>query len=465
MDKKITDIYFMGIGGTAMGSLAGLLKSMGYKVRGSDKGVYSPMKETLENLNIDYKTPYNAQNLYPLADMVIVGNVIRKDNPENVALEKLNIPYESLPSFLEKYVLSNRDSLVVSGTHGKTTSSSLLAHTLHKFNKSSGFLIGGVLNNFAAGFLAPLENGPFVIEGDEYDTAYFDKQPKFMHYKPKFLLVTSIEFDHADIYQDLDAIINAFSKLFASMDSSTTIIANNECANIKKALKLSSTKANIFTYGYGGDFYYQNANFNKEGLKYEIIFQEKNLGHIEVPLYGNHNLMNSLGVYAMLYAYSVPHQEIKRGFISFLNVKRRMDEVFNKNSLAIIDDFAHHPTAVKETIKAAKQKYPDKKIVAIFEPRSATSCLKIFENDYVESLSQADIAIIAPVGRMLDKNLMIDTNLIAEKLKQKNILAYSFDNYDDLAVELKKLTSDYCFLCMSNGELGGLLKPDSVLFN
>ena len=464
MDKKIKNIYFMGIGGTAMGSLAGLLKSIGYNVYGSDKGVYSPMKEFLENLDISYKTPYDPQNLYPAADLVIIGNVIRKDNPENIELSKLNIPYESLPSFLEKYILSDRDSLVVSGTHGKTTSSSLLAHTLHDFNKSTGFLIGGVLKNFLAGFLAPGKNGPFVIEGDEYDTAYFDKQPKFMHYKPNILLVTSIEFDHADIYDDLDAIIQAFAKLFASMSFDKTIIINNECPNIKKALKLSNTQAKILSYGYGGDFYYQNALLDKDGIKYEVIFQEKNLGDIQISLYGNHNLMNSLGVYAMLFAYNLAHKDIRSGFKSFLGVKRRMDEIFNKNSLVMIDDFAHHPTAVKETIKAAKQKYPDKKIVAIFEPRSATSCLKIFEDDYINSLLQADITMLAPVGRNLDKNLIINTSYIANSLNNKNIISYSFNNYADLVLELKKLSSNYCFLFMSNGDMGGVLKPDSELF-
>ncbi len=464
-EQKVKDIYFMGIGGTAMGSLAGLLKSAGFNVRGSDNNVYSPMKEKLASLNIDYQTPYDQKNLHPKPDLVIVGNVIRRDNPESLEMQRLELNYESFPSFLNKYFLSNRKSLVISGTHGKTTSSSLLAHTLFSAKKKPGFLIGGILKNFNGGFLAPLDNGPFVIEGDEYDTAYFDKQPKFMHYKPNILLLTSIEFDHADIYKDLDAVINAFSNLLKTMTNNDIIIANSECKNIKTAISLSHTKAKIYTYGETGDFRAKSTIFDNNGLKFNVFFKEENLGEVFIPLYGKHNLMNALGVYAMAHSFLLTHQEICEGFKTFLGVKRRLEEIYNKNSLVAIDDFAHHPTAVRETILAAKQKYPDKKLIAIFEPRSATSCMKIFEDDYASAFLNADRVMIAPVGRNLAQDQIINTHKIAQLLNDQNIEAQAFTNYEDFKLELSKIKDNNCLLFMSNGDFGGLLSNIYQIFD
>src|SRR5580700_11199305 len=228
INKELSlDIYLIGIGGTGMGALAGLLKSQGHSVRGSDSTVYSPMKEKLKDWGISYKTPYSKENLQKRPDLVIVGNVIRKENPEAELVRLENIAQESFPSALKKLFLSQATSLVATGTHGKTTCSALMAHVLHHADQNPGFLIGGIPQNFGESFRASsLPHYPFVVEGDEYDTAYFDKQPKFMHYQPNFLLITSVEFDHADIYADLNAVIDAFARLASNRCADDTIVIN-----------------------------------------------------------------------------------------------------------------------------------------------------------------------------------------------------------------------------------------------
>jgi UDP-N-acetylmuramate: L-alanyl-gamma-D-glutamyl-meso-diaminopimelate ligase len=456
-NKLLQDIYLMGIGGVGMGAFAGLLKQAGFKVRGSDLRVYSPMKEKLEQWNISYNTPYDAINLQKAPDLVIVGNVIRRENPEALAIESAGVPFDSFPSALKRIFLDHATPLVASGTHGKTTCSALLAHTLFHCGKDPSFLIGGIPLNFGESFrLSKANNPPFVVEGDEYDTSYFDKQPKFMHYAPHYLLTTSLEFDHGDIYADLSAIIKAFTKLFSLVKESGVIVVNHNDKNIKTALTESRPTAPIFTYGAGGDYSAHEINAHENGLSFNVYFRKLDQGAIEIPLFGDHNLMNALGCYALLRSYGLSHHEIAGGFKTFAGVKRRLEHIGNLNNCPVLEDFAHHPTAVLETIKAVRQKYPAKKIWAIFEPRSATSCTKVFENDYVLSFKPADQVFLGRPGRVVIDGL--DPDRMRESLTKLGTPTFTFEDNHKLFAYLRSHAQDCVLLIMSNGDFGGEIK-------
>lgn len=461
MDNKERprNIYLMGIGGTGMGAFAGLLKQNGHHVFGSDNAVYSPMKEKLAEWGISYRTPYDANNLADVApDLVIIGNVIRRDNAEALAVVERKLSQESFPSALNQIFLKRSIPIVASGTHGKTTCSALLSHTLYVANRDPGFLIGGIPRNFGESFRSSSADGtPFVVEGDEYDTAYFDKRPKFIHYDPRLLLVTSLEFDHGDIYRDLDAVIAAFASLFSTLSSREIMIVNGHDVNIRQAITRAQTTARIFTYGDRCDYEAVSRKLDENGVSFTVRFKGAALGDIALPLFGEHNVMNALGCYGILHQHGLSHDEIERGYTSFLGVKRRLEERFVKRGKVVVDDFAHHPSAVVETIKAAKLKYPRKKICAIFEPRSATTCMKIFEERYQAAFLAADRVLLAPVGRSLPPELRIDTKKIALSLNDHGISAQAFDNYSDLESALLSTTDEEVWLFMSNGDFHGLL--------
>lgn len=460
MDNKEhpKNIYLMGIGGTGMGAFAGLLKQSGHHVFGSDNAVYAPMKDKLLEWGIGYKTPYDAHNLPASCDLVIVGNVIRKDNPEAERVLLHNMPHDSFPHALKELFLKKSIPIVASGTHGKTTCSSLMAHTLFQAGCDPGFLVGGIPINFGESFRAAHAQGrPFVVEGDEYDTAYFDKRPKFIHYMPQYLLVTSLEFDHGDIYRDLDAVIDAFSSLMKTMTKNETMVINNSEPHIKEAIQRSACQARILSYGHDGDFSAQDVQFEHFGIRFSVVFLGRMLGEIVVPLYGEHNLNNALGCYAILHSFGLSHEQIAQGFFCFKGVKRRLEERFDNGHIVAIDDFAHHPTAVRETIKAARQKYPHAQICAIFEPRSATSCMKVFEQRFTEALATADKVMIAPPGRKMAAEDCIDTNKIAQNLGALGIPSKAYTDYHDLKQDLGIMQGDWVLLCMSNGDFKGLL--------
>lgn len=456
-DKGL-DIYLMGIGGTGMGAFAGLLKAAGHKVRGSDNAVYSPMKEKLADWGISYHSPYGASNLPLNPELVVVGNVIRRENPEAQLMRERELKHDSFPSALRSLFLKSATSLVAAGTHGKTTCSALLAHSLNHAGRDPGFLVGGIPLNFGESFrVSHLAHYPFVVEGDEYDTAYFDKKPKFLHYQPNFLLLTSIEFDHGDIYADLDAVIDAFAELLAGRSADDIAIVNAHDANIKTALARANSQASIMTYGDGGDFEALDTSFDQSGISFSVQLKKSTLGAIRIPLFGFHNAHNALGCYAMLHSYGLSHEEIALGFASFLGVKRRLEVRSCTKGAIKIDDFAHHPTAVRETIKAARQKYPQKKLWAIFEPRSATSCTARFQGDYVKALSGADRVILAPLGRTLAPDLMLNTNEMAHSLNGQGLHAEAHVGYESLQASIKTAGTGDVLLFMSNGDFQGHL--------
>lgn len=461
MDNKEEplDIYLMGIGGTGMGAFAGLLQQKGHRVCGSDSAVYSPMKEKLAEWKINYKTPYHKNNLPSACDLVIIGNVIRRENPEALAVVEKNFKYLSFPHALNLLFLQQAIPIVAAGTHGKTTCSALMAHTLFYAGCDPGFLVGGIPRNFNESFRVSQTPGkrPFVVEGDEYDTAFFDKRPKFVHYDPQYLLLTSLEFDHGDIYNDIEAIIDAFANLLSMLTPNNILVIYGIDENIRESIRRSKTTARILSYGPHGDYYSEDEVLDHNGISFAVNAHGRREGRINIPLFGEHNLKNALGCYAILREFGLTHEQIHNGFSMFMGVKRRMEERFIRNDLIVVDDFAHHPSAVLATIQAAKLKYPHHKICAIFEPRSATSCMKIFEDRYAEAFLQADRVMLAPVGRNLPEDQRIDTEKIVRTINSHGVCAQAFNSYDDMEYHLNQTTGKEVLLFMSNGSFQGML--------
>lgn len=387
-------IHLMGICGTAMASLAGLLKDQGHVISGSDQNVYPPMSTQLEKLGIALTEGYRAENLNHNPDLVIVGNVISKTNPEAAALMEKKLAYTSLPKALGEYVIAGRESIVIAGTHGKTTTTSIMAAVSDQVpGINAGYMVGGIPLNFGVSFRQPKGNW-FIIEGDEYDTAYFDKVPKFIHYKPKHVILTSIEFDHADIYKDLDHVKSSFRELIKLIPKDGTLVYWAEDPHIHEMLPLC--KGRVISYGATkGDYQFDDRESVAGRNQFVVVKNGERYVEIAVKLFGLHNTLNSLAVFAMTEALKWPLDRVLQGFANFQGVKRRQEVLGEWNDVVLMEDFAHHPTAVRMTIDCVRERYPDRRVIAVFEPRSATSRRKVFQKDYSEALSRADLAFVA----------------------------------------------------------------------
>lgn len=465
--KPGSHVYLMGICGTAMASLAGILKDKGFKVSGSDSNPYPPMSTQLESLGIAIKTPYKAENLSSSKpDFVVVGNVISANNPEAIELMKLKIPYSSLPKSLGDLILKNHDTICISGTHGKTTTTSMMAWVLETAGKKPGFLIGGIPKNFNHSFRNPEKESPFfVIEGDEYDTAFFDKVPKFIHYRPKHVVLTSIEFDHADIYKDLDDVKAAFRRLLKLIPMNGSLIFHEKDQNIKDLLDDTNT-SNIYSYGF--EKVANDRHARCEVIKvtdvctqFKVHFKGQVLGPYELHQPGDYNVLNATAVALECYLLGVGDAIIQSAFAKFLGVKRRQEILGEPGGRLVIEDFAHHPTAVGETLKGIKKKYPNKRLIAIFEPRSATSRRKVFQKDYARAFQSAervhlmqafDVAKIAEDDRFSVDELIQDLN----KSKSQP-WAVSHTNVESIVSDVHgESKSGDLIVIMSNGGFDGI---------
>ena len=428
----------MGICGTGMGSLAGMLKDSGYIVSGSDENVYPPMSDFLAACNIEIKNGYRAENLSPGPDLVVVGNTIRKTNPEALALAERGIPYVSFPQALAHYFLAGKTSLVVTGTHGKTTTSSLLATLLHKAGLTPGFMIGGLVQAFGRNY--NIGSSPyFVVEGDEYDTAFFDKESKFLHYQPSIAIVTSIEFDHADIFADLEAIKRSFAKLMTIMPENGTVIGCFDSPVVREIT--ADAPCRVLSYGSDTEFDWAVANLSvtPEGTLFDVFRHGKPYCTCRSPMPGKHNALNALAVIAVLDRLGLDKKAIMDGLGSFEGVRRRQEVRGEVNNITVIDDFAHHPTAVRETLTALKQAYTGRRLIAVFEPRTNSSRRRIFQQDYVSSFDQADLVMVReplPLKDFPAEQLFSSAKLAAD-LKQRNITAFSFADTDAILAYLQ----------------------------
>jgi UDP-N-acetylmuramate: L-alanyl-gamma-D-glutamyl-meso-diaminopimelate ligase len=459
---KVRRIHLLGVGGTGMGSFAGLLKAAGYEVTGSDQQVYPPMSQMLEAWGIQVLYPYSPANLEKARpDLVIVGNVIRSENPEAEAVREQNLPQMSFPAALDELFLQQRHSVVVAGTHGKTTTSALMAHVLVAAGKDPSFLVGGVARNYDANYR--LGRGPhFVVEGDEYDTAYFDKGPKFLHYRPRTAILTSVELDHADIYRDLAHYQSAFENFVRLLPESGTLAVSASYPNAVEIARIAA--ANVVLYsgreGVSADYTARGVSFSAKGARLTIVERGKPLGELELGIGGSHNVENALGVFAAARELGLSPEEIGRGFASFRGVRRRQEVLGELDGILVVDDFAHHPTAVRETVSAIHLQYPSRKIWAVFEPRSNTSRRNLHQQEYAGAFGGAARASIK-VPEHHDKvprDQELDVPKLLQELRQRGIEA-------DSAVDVQQLVDQVSnsarpgdlVLAMSNGSFGGFV--------
>src|SRR5271169_1672797 len=398
-------IHLIGICGTAMASLAGMLRERGHRVTGSDAAAYPPMSTFLESLGIPVAQPFTEKNLDPRPDLVVVGNALSRGNVELERVLDERIPFCSLPQILHDEFLVGKEVLVVAGTHGKTTTTSMLAWIFETAGLHPSFLIGGIAENFGRSFGLG-EGKHFILEGDEYDTAFFDKGPKFLHYFPDSVILTSVEFDHADIYKDLDAVETAFKRLVNLIPRRGRIVAfdgfagdAHESPSLERCLAKAFCPVERYGAGPRANWRVTNLRLEPGRTAWTVLRDGQSWADLEFALAGEYNVWNATAAAALAASCGVTKEAIAAALKSFKSVKRRLEVKAQVNGITIIDDFAHHPTAIAGTLKALRTVYPGRRLWVVFEPRSNTLRRKIFEGELVESLALADQVIVASVYR------------------------------------------------------------------
>lgn len=446
--------HIVGVCGTAMGQLAGLLKDSGFKVSGSDQQCYPPVSTMVESLGIDLHIGNFQKENISNADVVVVGNVVRSHNPETSYARKENIPQASLPETLAKYVFQNARRLVVAGTHGKTTTTGLLAHIFEVAGKEPGYMIGGVPQGKDEGY--KLGSGQYAIfEGDEYDTSYFDKRPKFLHYGASSAIITSLELDHMDIYDSFDSYKQAFIFFVEDLPEDGHLFLSDTYGLFRDFTKYTKAKVHFYGAEKESDVYYENLRQEGEFQVFDFIFKGEMLGTIKTQLSGEHNVFDILGAASLAYAEGIAFADIKKAVATFKGMKRRQEIIAEVNGATIIDDFAHHPTAVNVTVAGIKTKYPKKRLIAIFEPSTRSSRKKIFEEEYIKAFDTADFVCIQMPklgnGEITEECINLDyiTSEISKRGPQVQSYNKTEELLDDIVPNIKK---GDVVLVMSHGE-------------
>lgn len=454
--------HLVGICGTAMASLAGMLLAKGFKVTGSDANVYPPMSTHLESMGIKINEGYKPEHLQPHPDYVVIGNAIPRGNAEVEYTLNHRIHYLSMAELVKEQFIRGRHSVVVSGTHGKTTTTSLMAWIMEVGGLNPSFLIGGIAENFATSFRVN-DSNYFVIEGDEYDTAYFDKGPKFMHYLPDTLILNNIEFDHADIYRDLEAYKLAFRRLVNLVPENGHLIAGYDSPIVTelagKAFCPIDSFATEDTSGSDVKWQAHDIDFSNEMTSFTALYEGQEFYKFTTPLAGRFNVRNCLAVIAAATRLNISKEKIAEGLATFLSVKRRMQVRGNVNGITVIDDFAHHPTAVRETLAAIAQRYQGRRIVAVFEPRSWSSRKKVFQHDYEQAFSVVEMIVIAPVfeSYKLQSDDQFSPEQLVDALKAQGKESWAISGADNIVVHLANyVKKDDVIAIMSNGGFGGI---------
>jgi UDP-N-acetylmuramate: L-alanyl-gamma-D-glutamyl-meso-diaminopimelate ligase len=447
-------IYMIAICGTGMTALAGMLKAEGYDVRGSDQNVYPPMSTLLSELGIPVDSGFDAAHLVPKPDLVVIGNAMSRGNPEVEAVLNRKIPYISLPVALRDFFIRGNYSCVVAGTHGKTTTSALLAWVLENAGKDPGFFVGGIPENFGQGYRVG-KGGIFVSEGDEYDSAFFDKGSKFLHYMPDLLILNNLEFDHADIFRNYEDVELSFRRLINLVPGEGYIVACWDDPNIRKIAPAAFSELVSFGLSEDADFRATSVTTDVEGTHFEVVLKGETFGRFSSPLFGLHNVRNVLAVIAAAMQLGLSVPQIQRGIATFRNVRRRFQFLGEKNGVKIFDDFAHHPTAIATTIDGMRRRFPGHRVWAMFEPRSATSKRKVFEHELVEALAGADHAIIAPIymPEKVPENERLDLQAVSRGVQNRQTPCHVLTPDDEMLSFLKSnLKSNDIALFMSNGD-------------
>jgi UDP-N-acetylmuramate: L-alanyl-gamma-D-glutamyl-meso-diaminopimelate ligase len=457
-------IHLIGICGTAMASLAGMLKQRGFRVTGSDTAAYPPMSDFLAELGIPVNS-YDIQNLDPRPDLVVVGNAISRGNAELEHVLDRRIPFCSLPQLLHDEFLRDKEVLVVAGTHGKTTTTSMLAWIFHAAGMQPSFLIGGIAENFGSSFQLG-EGKHFILEGDEYDTAFFDKGPKFLHYFPDAVILTSVEFDHADIYKDLDAVETAFKRLVNLIPGRGRIVAFDGAAagqtaspSLERCLQKAFCPVERYGSGERANWRLANLKFDAEKTTWSVLHNERPWADLEFPLAGEYNVWNATAAAALAAAYGISKKEIAAALKTFKSVKRRLEVKAQVNGITIIDDFAHHPTAIAGTLKALRARYPEARLWAILEPRSNTLRRRVLQTDLARSLAIADEIIVAGVFRSeaVPANERLELPALAADILTQGRRARLLADADEIVqVVAPEMRSGDVVAILSNGGFGGI---------
>jgi UDP-N-acetylmuramate: L-alanyl-gamma-D-glutamyl-meso-diaminopimelate ligase len=467
-------IHLIGICGTAMASLAGMLRQRGFRVSGSDAAAYPPMSDFLADLGIAVAQPFDARNLESVPDLAVVGNAISRGNPELEYVLDQRIPSGSLPQLLHDEFLRGKEVLVVAGTHGKTTTTSMLAWIFHTAGLQPSFLIGGIAENFGSSF--HLGQGKhFIIEGDEYDTAFFDKGPKFLHYFPDAVILTSVEFDHADIYKDLDAVETAFKLLMNLIPRRGRIVAFDGLAgdaagsaSLERCLSKALCPVERYGAGERADWRITNLRLQADRTLWTVLHQGRAWADLEFPLAGEYNVWNATAAAAMAAAYGISKEEIAAALKTFKSVKRRLEVKAQVNGITIIDDFAHHPTAIGVTLKALRSRYAGARLWAIVEPRSNTLRRRVLQSDLAASLTLADEVVIANVFRSdaVPEDERLSLPELLDDVHKRGTHARLIADADEIvhAVAPEMRSGDVVAI-LSNGGFGGIYEklPQQLL--
>jgi UDP-N-acetylmuramate: L-alanyl-gamma-D-glutamyl-meso-diaminopimelate ligase len=442
-----------------MAPVAGMLKERGFHVTGSDVGVYPPASTLLDSLGIRWNEGFNEDNLKPAPDLAVIGNVIARGNPELEYILDEKVPYCSMPQLLEDYFIPGHTSIVVAGTHGKTTTTAMLAWIFQTGARRPDFLVGGVIPNFNDRSYGLGGGKEFIIEGDEYETAFFDRGPKFLHYHPDELILTSLEFDHADIYPDLASIALQFRRLVNLVPRSGRILIWGESPDLREVAAKAFCSVETFGTTPDSDWCAGDIQWQDNGTEFRVAHQGKEIARLRLPLVGRHNVLNALAATAIAHGRGVDVQAIERALATFQSVRRRMEIKGEAAGILIVEDFAHHPTAIRVTLEAARTRWPNRKIWAAVEPRSNTMRRKIFQDVLPDALALADAVVIGPVNRaqLLADDDRLSPEGIAESVRRRGRAAKAFASATEIADFLAdNAKSGDLVLVMSNGSFDGL---------
>lgn len=452
-------IHMVGVAGAAMAPVAGMLKERGYHVTGSDKGVYPPASTLLTSLAIPWNEGFSEEHLRPVPDLAVIGNAISRGNPELECILDQKIPYCSMAQILENYFIPGHTSIVVAGTHGKTTTTAMLAWIFHVAGRRPDFLVGGVVPNFGDRSYGLGGGDEFIVEGDEYDTAFFDKAPKFLHYHPDELILTSLEFDHADIYPDLESIALQFRRLVNLVPRRGRILIWGESPELKQVTAKSFSPVETFGLTPGCDWLAGDVLWHDSMTEFRVAHSGKEVARIQMPLAGKHNVLDALAAVALALGRGIEREAIERALATFQSVRRRMEIKGEANGVLVVEDFAHHPTAIRLTLEAARTRWPGRRIWAAIEPRSNTMRRRVFQDALPDALAVADGVIIGPVNRpqLLSEEERFSPETVIGALRKRGRFAEHLQSADEIAEYLsEKARAGDVILIMSNGSFDGL---------
>jgi UDP-N-acetylmuramate: L-alanyl-gamma-D-glutamyl-meso-diaminopimelate ligase len=459
LGPKPEHMHVLGIAGAAMAPVAGMLTERGFQVTGSDVNVYPPASKLLDSLGIRWNEGFREENVQPAPDLAVVGNIIARGNPEIEYILDEKIPYCSMPQLLERYFIPGHTSIVVAGTHGKTTTTAMLAWIFHVAGRRPDFLVGGVVPNFKDRSYGLGGGEEFIIEGDEYETAFFDRGPKFLHYHPDELILTSLEFDHADIFPDLAAIAVQFRRLVNLVPRKGRVLIWGESPDLRETVAKAFCPVETFGLVSECDWYAGDILWQDSATEFRVAFRGSELTRIRMPVAGRHNVLDALAAIALAYGRGVECEAIGHALATFQGVRKRMETKGEANGVLVVEDFAHHPTAIRLTLEAARTRWPGRKIWAAIEPRSNTMRRKIFQHVLPDALAIADAVLIGPVNRaqLLEEKERLSPEQIADSLLERGRPAKAFESADEIAEYLAgNAKSGDVVMVMSNGSFDGL---------